>query len=63
MRFPRLRIGRRLFLSFLLVLAVLGMIVGIAVERLEAVDRMANHLVNDAWRGSRRRPTGLARSN
>ncbi|MGB7480739.1 MAG: methyl-accepting chemotaxis protein [Burkholderiaceae bacterium] len=47
MRFPRLRIGRRLFLSFLLVLAVLGMIVGIAVERLEAVDRMANHLVND----------------
>jgi|GEM_PF-879045 len=47
MRFPRLRIGRRLFLSFLLVLAVMGIIVGIAIGRLEAVDRMASHLVND----------------
>jgi len=47
MRFPRLRIGRRLFLSFVLVLAVMGIIVGIAIGRLEAVDRMASHLVND----------------
>lgn len=47
MRFPRLRTGARLFLSFLLVLAVMGMIVWIALGRLQAVNQMADYLVND----------------
>ena len=47
MKFPKLRTGPRLFLSFMLVLAVMGLIVGIAIGRLQAVNGMAEYLVND----------------
>ena len=47
MGLPKLRTGPRLFLSFLLVLAVMGLIVWIAIGRLHAVNAMAEHLVHD----------------
>ncbi len=43
----KLRTGPRLFLSFLLVLAVMGLIVWIAIGRLHALNAMAENLVHD----------------
>ncbi|HTN64945.1 MAG TPA: HAMP domain-containing protein, partial [Burkholderiaceae bacterium] len=44
---PTLRTGPRLFLSFLLVLAVMGLIVWLAIGRLHALNAMAENLVHD----------------